>query len=106
MDVISTWMEKFLQFEPYFIPDLEQEKGTPTYDMLVAQNIDRLLAVPLMREGVVIGFMGVDNPRDHYSDPTLLSSIRFFISNSLDTIVQQERLRYLSYRDKKCSIWA
>lgn len=99
MDVISTWMEKFLQFEPYYIPDLEQEKGTPTYDMLVAQNIDRLLAVPLMREGVVIGFMGVDNPREHYSDPALLSSIRFFISNSLDTKVQQERLRYLSYRD-------
>ena len=99
MDVIDRWMEEFRQSKPYFIPDVEQERGTPTYDMLLAQNIERLLAVPLMREGTVIGFMGVDNPREHYSDPTLLSSIQFFISNSLDTKVQQEQLQYLSYRD-------
>ena len=99
LEVINQWMEEFRQSKPYFIPDVEQERGTPTYDMLVEQNIDRLLAVPLMREGTVIGFMGVDNPREHYADPTLLSSIQFFISNSLDTKVQQEQLRYLSYRD-------
>lgn len=99
LEVTSHWMEEFRQSKPYFISDMEQEKGTPAYDLLVGQNIERLLAVPLMREGNVIGFMGVDNPREHYSDPTLLSSIQFFISNSLDTKAKQEQLRYLSYRD-------
>lgn len=47
----------------------------------------------------MVGFLGVDNPTAHYDDPTLLSSIRFFISNSLDMQKQQQWLRYLSSRD-------
>ena len=43
--------------------------------------------------------MGVDNPTRHYSDATLLSSIQFFITNSLAAKKQQEQLQYLSYRD-------
>ena len=46
-----------------------------------------------------MGFLGVDNPRAHYDDATLLASIQFFVTNSLDRKKQQAYLEKLSYRD-------
>lgn len=42
--------------------DLEQERGQPSYEMLKAQQVWRLLAVPLMKGGAMVGFLGVDQP--------------------------------------------
>ena len=67
--------------------------------MMQQQNVQRLLAVPLRRETRIIGFLGVDNPREHSHDPTLLSSIQFFVTNSLEQKKVQEKLYRLSYRD-------
>ena len=67
--------------------------------MMQQQNVQRLLAVPLRRETRIIGFLGVDNPREHSHNPTLLSSIQFFVTNSLEQKKVQEKLYRLSYRD-------
>ena len=67
--------------------------------MLKQQQVWRLLAVPLLREDEVIGFLGVDNPTCHYEDATLLASIQFFVTNSLERRKQQQYLRRLSYHD-------
>ena len=75
------------------------EKGTPHYEILKLQDINRLLAVPLLRDEKIVGFMGVDNPRKHYSDETLLASLQFFVTDSLTRKREQEKLKYLSYRD-------
>lgn len=99
VDVISTWMEAFHKQESYFIADLEQERGSVTYDMLKTQQVERLLAVPLLKNGQILGFLGVDNPHKHYNDTTLLSSIQYFITNSLQAKKQKEQLQYLSYID-------
>lgn len=99
VEVIAFWMEAFEREEIYFMPDLEQVKGSEQYEILKAQNIYRLLAVPLRREKQTIGFLGVDNPKAHYQDPTLLSSIQFFVTNSLEQKKTQEKLYRLSYRD-------
>ena len=99
ISVISEWMVNFKQNKPYYISSLNQEKGTESYDVLDAQDIDRLLAVPLIKDDVVIGFLGVDNPRKHCDDATLLSSIQYFITETVYMKKQQENLEYLSYRD-------
>ena len=99
LEVISRWMDKFRESKVYYIPTLEQEKGTLAYEMLEEQNVDRLLAVPLLDADEITGFLGVDNPRKHYDDATLLSSIQFFITSSLRRKKEQEYLTYLSYRD-------
>lgn len=70
-----------------------------SYDMLQEQQVDRLLAVPLKKKNKIIGFLGVDNPRNHYDDPTLLSSIQYFIINSIERKEKQHQLEDLSYRD-------
>ena len=99
IDVISVWMKNFREEKAYFIPDLEKEKGMPHYEILKAQDVRRLLAVPLIKEGKVTGFLGVDNPESHYEDATLLSSLQFFIISSLERKKEKEYLKYLSYRD-------
>lgn len=99
ISVLPKWMESFYRFEPYYISDLEQERGYDSYDMLKEQDVNRLIAVPLGKKGDPIGFVGVDNPRQFYDDATLLSSIQFFLTNSLATKKQQEQLQYMSYRD-------
>lgn len=99
VSVIKVWMQNFRQGRPYYMSDLEQERGQPSYEMLKAQQVWRLLAVPLMKGGTMVGFLGVDNPRAHYDDATLLASIQFFVTNSLDRKKQQAYLEKLSYRD-------
>lgn len=99
IEVIAEWMECFEKDEVYFMSNLEQEKGCESYDILQEQDVDRLLAVPLKRDNEIIGFLGVDNPRNHYDDPTLLSSIQYFITNSLERREKQQQLEDLIYRD-------
>lgn len=99
VSVIEVWMQNFRQGRSYYMSDLEQERGQPSYEMLKAQQVWRLLAVPLMKGGAMVGFLGVDNPRAHYDDATLLSSIQFFVTNSLDRKKQKAYLEKLSYRD-------
>ena len=99
IDVISVWMECFKKDEVYFMSNIEQENGFESYDMLQEQQVDRLLAVPLKKKNKIIGFLGVDNPRNHYDDPTLLSSIQYFIINSMERKEKQQQLEDLSYRD-------
>ena len=105
LEVISVWLEYFRKDKVYFISNLEQEKGSVTYDMLQEQQVESLLAVPLARKEKILGFLGVDNPRKHYSDATLLSSIQYFITNSLETKKQQEQLLLLSYSDHLTQIY-
>lgn len=99
VSVIKVWMQNFRQGRSYYMSDLEQERGQPSYEMLKAQQVWRLLAVPLMKGGAMVGFLWVDNPRAHYDDATLLASIQFFVTNSLDRKKQQAYLEKLSYRD-------
>ena len=41
----------------------------------------------------------MDNPRKHYDDPTLLSSIQYFIINSVERKERRQQLEKMSYRD-------
>lgn len=99
VEVIDHWMEQFRKEQIYYMDDVEQEKGYASYEMLRNQNVWRLLAVPLRKEKQIIGFLGLDNPREHAQDPTLLASIQFFITNSLEQRNQQKYLEQLSYSD-------
>ena len=99
MEVISSWMEAFERKGIYFMENVEQVKGAEQYNELKRQSVQSLLAVPLQRGERIIGFLGVDNPRAHSQDPTLLSSIQFFVTNSLEQKKVQEKLYRLSYQD-------
>ena len=96
---LAHWMDCFRKEQVYYMDSLEQEKGYESYDVLAPQDIWRLLAMPVCRNGQVIGFLGLDNPREHAQDATLLASIQFFVTNSLEQRDQQRYLKRLGYFD-------
>lgn len=105
MEMLDIWMDSFRKNGLYYIPDIEEEQGQPYYETLKMQDITRLLAVPLNSDGKIIGFLGVDNPRLHYEDHTLLSSIQYFLTDSLKAKERKARLQYMSYRDMLTTLY-
>lgn len=105
MEMRDIWMDSFRKNGLYYIPDIEEEQGQPYYETLKMQDITRLLAVPLNSDGKIIGFLGVDNPRLHYEDHTLLSSIQYFLTDSLKAKERKACLQYMSYRDMLTTLY-
>lgn len=108
IQIIQTWIDMFHERGMFYISDLDRERekeDARAYEVLKAQKINSLIAVPFKKNGVVTGFFGVDNPREHYRDFELLSSIQFFIMNRLETRSRQEQLQYLSYRDMLTNLY-
>lgn len=101
LSVVASWMKHFETHEVYVMHSLDDERGTPAHDVLAVQDVQQLLAVPLRssKKDKTIGFLGVDNPTKHFDDPTLLSSIQFFVTSSLERQRLQENLTHLSYTD-------
>ncbi len=102
LHAIDGWIEMFEKEGAFFISDTDGDldKESLTYELLVAQNIHSLVAVPLLKNGEIDGFLGVDNPRKHYQDPTLLSSIEFFVADSLRRKDEQKAMEIFSFRDE------
>lgn len=105
MEMLDIWMDSFRKNGLYYIPDIEEEQGQPYYETLKMQDITRLLAVPLNSDGKIIAFLGVDNPRLHYEDHTLLSSIQYFLTDSLKAKERKACLQYMSYRDMLTTLY-
>ena len=105
LEMLDIWMDSFRKKEMFYIPDLEKERDKPYYEILKVQDITRLLAVPLRRDGKIMGFLGVDNPRVHYEDHTLLSSLQYFVMDSLKAKARREELQYMSYRDMLTTLY-
>jgi diguanylate cyclase (GGDEF)-like protein len=101
--VLVKGIQAFNESKAYYIPDTEQEKEN--YRFFQGRDIKRVLAVPIYRGKVITGFVSVDNPKESYDDATILSSIQFFISNSLATKEYQDQLRFMSYWDELTSLY-
>lgn len=86
--LVSPWMTLFLDSREVVIDDVEdiREAHPDIYALLRRQKIRRLFAVPLRLNGVLTGFIGVDNPSDCLVDFTLLHSLAYFIDNTLSRI--------------------
>lgn len=98
---VEYWLEEFKRSGIFYISDIDRDviQSTNTYEILAAQNISSLIAVPLKRGDEIIGFMGVDNPKINYNDLTLLSSVQFFITEAMERRSAQEALTHMSYTD-------
>ncbi len=107
LSYIQFWIDMFQKQGTFYISDRDKEvkPGSGTYEALEAQNIRSLIAVPLMEEGRIQGFLGVDNPGKNYNDLSLLTSIEFYISDSLYRKAEQEKLRRMSFCDEPTGIY-
>lgn len=102
LSAIEDWIYKFENEGIFYIDDIEKEtkENEPiVYKILFNRKVKKLIAVPLIRDDKIIGFLGVNNPSYKPDEDRLLSSIQFFVTNSLISKYRQEKLRYLSYKD-------
>lgn len=101
ISAISAWLDEFSKSGIFYISDIDRDvsQNSNTYAILAAQSIHSLIAVPLKRGDVIIGYMGVDNPQKNYNDLTLLSSVQFFITEALERKSTHESLTRMSFTD-------
>lgn len=101
--LIQRWLPAFERKECVIIENLEDLKETSPeeYAILRSQNIERLVAAPVERDGRFFGFIGVDNPPTErlFNIATLLTTLRYFLMTTLLRIENEHRVRQLSYHD-------
>lgn len=61
------WIEKHFKGEPMDIPEVDDLPVGQLRELLEIQDIKSLLAIPLMKEGICIGFIGFDSVLDNYT---------------------------------------
>lgn len=61
------WIEKHFKGEPMDIPDVADLPIGQLRELLEVQDIKSLLAIPLMKEGICIGFIGFDSVINNYT---------------------------------------
>lgn len=101
IETIESFLTMFKEKGMFFISDIDSdvEKGSDTYEILAMQSVHRLIAVPLIEDDKIIGFMGVDNPTENYNDFSLLSSVSVLILENLEKRKRQEELERMSFQD-------
>lgn len=80
-EAMERWMEAFRTQGSVIFYNLEPlRKSSPLeWEILNSQDIQRLIAVPLMSGGQVAGFIGVDNPRYAIQDDTQIRVLASFM---------------------------
>lgn len=101
LSTISGWMDAFQSRGEFYLRAVEStmDKKSSEYRILSAQKIDSLIAVPLIENGTITGFIGVDNPAAGTEDLNLLSSVSYFIVNDIQKRKMTARLKKMSYID-------
>lgn len=86
LETVQYWLDRFKVDGTFYIKSLEDEvdKNSETYRLLKLQNITSLIAAPLIENEIITGFLGVDNSRRRCDNSSLLSSVVFFVSESMN----------------------
>lgn len=91
---LRRWMELLKQNDSVIIPNVDElrESEPEEWRILSQQKIRRLIAVPICREGQLVGFLGVDNPRHCTTDDRLIRMLCLFVVNRFKKNETEERL--------------
>jgi len=101
MEYIMEWNRKFELDGEFFITSLDKELAmdSPEYRILKDQGIESLAVAPLRKNGQIIGFLGVDNPRESTEDLSLLRSVCSFVLEEMERRRLIRNLELFSYTD-------
>lgn len=99
-EVAADWFVNFEQKGSFYISSLntDLDPSSADYRILNDQSIQSLIAAPLMEDGQITGFIGVDDPQHQVNDFSLLGSVPYFILNDIQKrslVLELERLSYI-----------
>lgn len=102
-EAVEWWYQAFEKKNGIIIEELEdiRESEPLTYQYLYPQNVRSLIASPLVLEGQIIGFYGMDNPpKEIIAHMSQISEIiGHFITSLLERKRLIDRLEKLSFED-------
>ncbi len=107
-DVVSMWYQRFVKSQNVIIKNLEsiKDKDSAVYEYLAPQKIQSLVVSPLVNEGRIIGFYGVDNPPEKFLEhiTTLLQILGHFLVALIHRRNHVRRLEELCFEDQLTGI--
>lgn len=88
ISVINRWLDYFKNQGEFYINSLDEvvSKNSEEYRLLTMQNIESLMAAPLISNNRLVGFLGVDNPRQCTDSLLLLKAVAAFIVNDIQKL--------------------
>lgn len=107
-DVVAIWHETFAKNQNVIIKDVEliKDSDPQAYEYLVPQEIQSLVASPLIDKGEIIGFYGVDNPPAKFLEH--ISTMFWILGHFLVSLLKRrnlvQKLENLSYYDQLTGI--
>ncbi len=103
-EVVSRWYEVFGRNENVIVKSLESIRLThpEVYETLLPQQVDTLVVSPIISNGEIIGFYGVDNPPQEFLNhiSVMFMVLGYFIASILRRRNLVEKLEKLSYYDQ------
>ena len=90
LETIQYWLDRFKVDGTFYLKSLEDEvdKNSETYRLLKLQNITSLIAAPLIENEIIT-----------------VSSVVFFVSESMNRKQQEQKLKAMSYLDSMTHIF-
>lgn len=82
---IDRWLRYFEERGEFYITSVGSEvsEDSEEYRLLALQGIDCLMAAPLTLNGSLVGFIGVDNPKENTDTLLLMQSASAFVANDI-----------------------
>lgn len=101
LSAFSHWIHKFETSGGISIHSVHDEldPDSEDYRILEAQGIVSLMAVPLQRDGEIVGYIAINDPGQKEGDLTLLRSVSEFVLAELERRRLVAELEYMSYID-------
>ncbi len=103
-EVVSLWYKAFERNENIVIKGLEtiKESDPKAYETLLPQQVDTLVVSPIVDNGRIIGFYGVDNPPKEFLNhiSVMFMVLGYFMASLLKSRSLVYRLERLSYYDQ------
>ena len=99
--LLERWMIEFKNKGELYITYLDKtiNKGSLEYEILINHGIKTLIAVPLVENNKIKGFIGIDDPYTHMNNLILLKSVAFFVMDDIRKRKLLTRLEEMSFID-------
>ena len=83
LEVVSDWIMAFQTVGEFYINSLDADvdQNSPVYRLLKQQNIESLITAPLIENGEIVGFIGLDDPLSNENDLATLRLTAKLISD-------------------------
>ncbi|MFI3236517.1 MAG: GGDEF domain-containing protein [Lachnospiraceae bacterium] len=102
IEIVGHWYKKYEQVGEFFIDSLHDDldHDSEEYKILAMQEVYSLATAPLYNtDGSFMGFIGVDNPKEHLKEATIIRAVSSFVADFIDKNRQLDALYQASYFD-------